>query len=157
MPTYEYVCDACAHELEAFQSMKDDPLTKCPACNKKKLRRRISAGAGFIFKGSGFYITDYRSSAYQEAAAKDSKDSKASESGEAGKPADSAAAPEKQDKSRTAERPDKPDTPENQSSQETRPPAAPSRSARPSPASPASPGGPAKGRKPAPGKGRRKG
>jgi len=60
MPTYDYVCDACGHELAAFQSITDDPLTECPACGEPRLRRRIGAGAGIIFKGSGFYETDYK-------------------------------------------------------------------------------------------------
>ena len=65
MPTYEYECQKCGHRFEEFQSMKDAPLVKCPKC-KGKLKRLIGAGAGFLFKGSGFYITDYRSSSYQE-------------------------------------------------------------------------------------------
>ncbi|HWA28192.1 MAG TPA: FmdB family zinc ribbon protein [Lacunisphaera sp.] len=60
MPTYEYVCTKCGHEMEAFQSMKDAPLTKCPACRKAGLKRKVGGGAGLIFKGSGFYITDYK-------------------------------------------------------------------------------------------------
>jgi putative FmdB family regulatory protein len=60
MPTYEYVCTKCDHEMEAFQSMKDAPLKKCPACQKAGLKRKIGGGAGLIFKGSGFYITDYK-------------------------------------------------------------------------------------------------
>ena len=60
MPTYEYECDACGHTLEAFQSMSDKPLRKCPKCGKLKLQRLIGAGAGIIFKGSGFYETDYK-------------------------------------------------------------------------------------------------
>lgn len=60
MPTYEYICTKCGHELEAFQSMKEAPLTKCPACRKAGLKRKIGGGAGLIFKGSGFYITDYK-------------------------------------------------------------------------------------------------
>lgn len=63
MPTYEYLCEACGHELEAFQSMKEAPLLKCPKCGKKKLRRKIGTGAAIIFKGSGFYETDYKKSA----------------------------------------------------------------------------------------------
>ncbi len=59
MPTYHYKCKACDHEFEEFQSMSEDPLTKCPACGKKKLVRLIS-GAGLVFKGSGFYLTDYK-------------------------------------------------------------------------------------------------
>lgn len=72
MPTYDYECDACGHRFELFQSMKDQPIKKCPACKKSKARRLIGMGAGVIFKGSGFYCTDYRSSTYSEAAKKDS-------------------------------------------------------------------------------------
>ena len=60
MPTYEYACKLCGHTFETFQSIKDEPLRKCPACKKAGLRRLISGGAGLIFKGSGFYETDYR-------------------------------------------------------------------------------------------------
>lgn len=71
MPTYDYECSACGARFEAFQSIKDKPLTKCEKCGKKKIRRLIGAGAGLIFKGSGFYITDYRGKDYGEAAKKD--------------------------------------------------------------------------------------
>lgn len=60
MPTYEYVCTKCGHHLETFQSMKDAPLKRCPHCKKQGLRRLIGGGAGFIFKGTGFYETDYK-------------------------------------------------------------------------------------------------
>jgi putative FmdB family regulatory protein len=60
MPTYEYVCAKCGHEMEAFQPMKAAPLKKCPACGRSALRRKIGGGAGLIFKGTGFYITDYK-------------------------------------------------------------------------------------------------
>ena len=60
MPTYEYLCAKCGHEMEAFQSMKDEPLKLCPACKRRTLRRKVGGGAGLIFKGSGFYITDYK-------------------------------------------------------------------------------------------------
>ena len=66
MPTYEYVCDACEHEFEEFQSMSAKHLKKCPECGKPKLRRLIGTGAGIIFKGSGFYETDYRSDGYNK-------------------------------------------------------------------------------------------
>lgn len=66
MPTYEYVCDACEHEFEEFQSMSAKHLKKCPECGKNKLRRLIGTGAGIIFKGSGFYETDYRSDGYNK-------------------------------------------------------------------------------------------
>jgi putative FmdB family regulatory protein len=62
MPTYDYRCDACRHEFDAFQSISDAPLRKCPKCGKQRLRRLIGAGAGIIFKGSGFYETDYKRS-----------------------------------------------------------------------------------------------
>jgi putative FmdB family regulatory protein len=71
MPTYDYHCDACEHEFEEFQSFSEKPLTKCPQCGKRKLRRLFGTGAGVIFKGSGFYQTDYRSDSYKEAAKAD--------------------------------------------------------------------------------------
>jgi putative FmdB family regulatory protein len=70
VPTYEYQCRACAHRFEASQRITASPLTRCPQCGKK-VDRLISAGAGFLFKGSGFHTTDYRSKPYQEAAKKD--------------------------------------------------------------------------------------
>jgi len=79
MPTYEYACSKCGHEFEKFQSIAEEPLTVCPKdlCARKKwgrgkIKKKISAGAGLIFKGTGFYITDYRSDKYKEAAKKDS-------------------------------------------------------------------------------------
>ncbi len=73
MPTYEYKCEKCGHQFEVFQSMKDDRLTDCPqeAC-EGPIRRLIGTGAGIIFKGSGFYETDYRSDSYKKAAKADS-------------------------------------------------------------------------------------
>lgn len=71
MPTYDYLCESCDHRFEAFQSMTQKPLRKCPQCKKAKLQRLIGAGAGVIFKGSGFYQTDYRSDAFQQDAKKD--------------------------------------------------------------------------------------
>lgn len=80
MPTYDYICDACGHEFEAFESIKADPQTDCPECREAKLRRKIGAGAAILFKGSGFYQTDYRSESYKQRAAAD-------------KPADSSSKP----------------------------------------------------------------
>ncbi len=60
MPTYEYACPKCGHQFEQFQSMRDEPLKKCPKCGKTGLKRLVGGGAGLIFKGSGFYITDYK-------------------------------------------------------------------------------------------------
>lgn len=79
MPTYQYRCLECADEFEEYQSIVDDPLEKCIKCDGK-VQRLISGGAGFLFKGSGFYITDYRSSNYKKDAAKDKSDSTASKS-----------------------------------------------------------------------------
>src|SRR2546427_10404479 len=96
MPTYEYVCEKCGHQFEKVQSMSAKPLATCPEdlCHqsrwgKGKVKRTISGGAGLLFKGSGFYITDYRSDKYKEAAKKEaapasssSADSKSSPGGE---------------------------------------------------------------------------
>jgi putative FmdB family regulatory protein len=68
MPTYEYECSACHHRLEELQSFSDKPLKKCPNCKKNKLQRLIGTGAAILFKGAGFYQTDYRSESYKSAA-----------------------------------------------------------------------------------------
>lgn len=73
MPTYDYRCKACRHEFELFQSMTDSPRRKCPACGKSSLERLIGTGAALLFKGSGFYQTDYRSDSYRKAAESDGK------------------------------------------------------------------------------------
>ena len=78
MPTYDYVCDACEHEFELFQSIKAGPKRKCPKCGRLKLRRLIGPGAAIVFKGSGFYKTDYRSESYKKAAAADKKNNTSS-------------------------------------------------------------------------------
>ena len=80
MPTYDYVCDACGHAFELFQSMADSVKRTCPKCKKRKLRRLIGTGGAIMFKGSGFYQTDYRSESYKKAAAADKTPSKKSES-----------------------------------------------------------------------------
>jgi len=80
MPTYDYVCDACSHEFELFQQMSAPVKRKCPECGKPKLRRLVGIGAGVIFRGSGFYETDYRSDSYKKAAEAEKKSS--SKSGE---------------------------------------------------------------------------
>src|SRR5437773_8164201 len=71
MPTYEYQCNACKHRFEELQSFSEAPLKKCPQCKKKKLQRLLGAGAAIIFKGAGFYQTDYRSESYKSAAKAD--------------------------------------------------------------------------------------
>ena len=81
MPTYEYECQKCGHRFEEFQSMNDAPLKKCPQC-KGRVKRLIGAGAGFLFKGSGFYTTDYRSSGYSEKKKKDAGDAAPAAGGE---------------------------------------------------------------------------
>ena len=68
MPTYDYICDSCAHEFEAFESIKSDPQKLCPECHALTLRRKIGPGAAILFKGSGFYQTDYRSESYKKGA-----------------------------------------------------------------------------------------
>ena len=73
MPTYEYKCARCAHQFETFQSITAQPLKKCPECGKAALERLIGTGAAVLFKGSGFYQTDYRSSSYKKAAEADAK------------------------------------------------------------------------------------
>ena len=71
MPTYDYLCDACGHEFELFQSINDPVQRKCPDCKKLKLRRLFGTGAAVVFKGSGFYQTDYRSESYKKGAEKE--------------------------------------------------------------------------------------
>jgi len=85
MPTYEYECAKCHKDFEIFQSMKDDALKTCPKekCRQKtwgkgKVKRKLGAGAGFIFKGSGFYITDYRSEGYKKSKSDSAKSSDSS-------------------------------------------------------------------------------
>ncbi|MCR4413047.1 MAG: zinc ribbon domain-containing protein [Thermoguttaceae bacterium] len=87
MPTYDYVCDACEYEFELFQSITADPEKKCPKCGRNKLRRLIGPGAAIVFRGSGFYKTDYRSESYKKAAAADTPAS-ASSNGKANGKAD---------------------------------------------------------------------
>lgn len=88
MPTYDYECDACGHKLEIFQSITAEPLNKCPECKKKKLRRLLGTGAALMFKGSGFYTTDYRSEGYKKRAEADKKSSEGGSS-ESSKSSDS--------------------------------------------------------------------
>jgi len=82
MPTYEYQCNACGHEFELFQSMTAPVKKKCPECGKLKLARLIGTGAGVLFRGSGFYETDYRSESYKKAAEAEKKAAKPSSNSE---------------------------------------------------------------------------
>ena len=84
MPTYEYVCEACEQGFEEFQGFNDPVLTTCPQCGKKKLRRLFGSGAAILFKGSGFYETDYRSESYKSAAKKEQEGSGKSSTADAG-------------------------------------------------------------------------
>ena len=93
MPTYEYLCDNCSHTFEKFQSITASPVRKCPNCAKMKVRRLIGCGAGIIFKGSGFYETDYRSEGYKKAAKSENE---------------KAAPAKSEDKSKNAKKPDSP-------------------------------------------------
>jgi putative FmdB family regulatory protein len=76
MPTYEYQCEACEHNFDEFQSMSEAPLKTCPKCGKRRLRRVFGTGAAILFKGSGFYQTDYRSDSYKSAAKAEQEASK---------------------------------------------------------------------------------
>jgi putative FmdB family regulatory protein len=89
MPTYDYVCNACGHVLEAFQSINEPVLRKCPRCKKPKLERRIGPGAGILFKGGGFYQTDYRSESYKQGESSEKGEGKAKESTPSAEPAKS--------------------------------------------------------------------
>jgi len=81
MPTYEYRCESCGHEFEKFQSITAKSFRKCPVCGKSSIKRLIGAGAGIIFKGSGFYQTDYRTESYKKARKSDKSDSTTAVSG----------------------------------------------------------------------------
>lgn len=85
MPNYDYQCDACGHEWEMFQRMVEDAIKKCPECKKKKARRLFGTGAAIMFKGSGFYETDYRSDSYKKAAKADQESSKSDSGGKSEK------------------------------------------------------------------------
>jgi len=82
MPTYDYLCDACGHQLEIFQGINDAPVKKCPECKKNKLQRQFGTGAAIVFKGSGFYQTDYRSESYKKGAKAEEKKSDSGEKSE---------------------------------------------------------------------------
>lgn len=98
MPTYDYECDACSHTFELFQKFSDPVKKKCPECGKLKLRRLFGTGAAVMFKGSGFYQTDYRSDSYKKAAAADKKSTDTSKS-------DSSSSSSKSDKSSSSKKP----------------------------------------------------
>ena len=96
MPTYEYACEKCGNHFEIFQSMKDDPLKTCPKCKKPALKRLLGTGAGLIFKGSGFYITDYKKKSGSSGPSEtksSSTESKSTKSGGEGKSSGTTKAP----------------------------------------------------------------
>src|SRR5262249_33550471 len=87
MPTYDYICDDCGHEFEVYESITAEPRKDCPECRHDTLRRKIGPGAAILFKGSGFYQTDYRSESYKKAAKADKpSDGAAKSSGESSSP-----------------------------------------------------------------------
>lgn len=101
MPTYDYLCASCNHKFEKFESMSANPSKKCPECGKMQLKRLIGAGAGVIFKGSGFYETDYRSDSYKQGK-KDAKPEKTKkESKSTDKKAKTDAKPKSESKKKT--------------------------------------------------------
>jgi len=85
MPTYDYQCSACDHTFELFQGINDPVKRKCPQCGKQKLNRLFGTGAAIVFKGSGFYQTDYRSEGYKKAAEAEKKSSEGKSTGDSGK------------------------------------------------------------------------
>lgn len=104
MPTYDYRCKSCGHEMDMFQSMSERPKRKCPACGKNQLERLIGMGGGLLFKGQGAWQTDYRSKSYTEGAKKDQEAAKSASSeskGDADKPSQ-AAKPSKDPKAKAA-------------------------------------------------------
>ncbi len=112
MPTYDYVCKACDHRFEEFQSMSAKLLRTCPKCGKKALERLIGIGAGVLFKGGGFYETDYRSDSYAKAAEAEKKSSEPKTEAKPDTKAESKSDTKTESKSEsTSSKPDKADTP----------------------------------------------
>ena len=109
MPTYEYACKACGHAFERMQGMTEAPVRTCPKCGKRRVQRLISSGGGLLFKGSGFYITDYRSQGYKDKAKADV---------EPAKPATEKAKPETKAEAKVPEKP-KTETPKPEAPKKT--------------------------------------
>ena len=106
MPTYDYECDACGHTFELFQSIMEPVQKKCPKCGKLKLRRLFGTGAAVVFKGSGFYQTDYRSDSYKKAAEKDKPASESKSDSKSESKTDSKSESKSESKPSTESKPD---------------------------------------------------
>lgn len=116
MPTYDYECDACQHKWELFQKITEEPVKKCPKCGKRKAVRQFGIGAALVFKGSGFYETDYRSESYKKSAKADAKSSESdTKSSKSESPSEgNAKSSSKTDSSAPGSKPDsKPNKPKN--------------------------------------------
>jgi len=112
MPTYEYECRKCGHHFEEFQMMTDPPIKVCPKCKSRRVKRLIGAGAGILFKGKGFYTTDYRSDAYRESAKQETsksseKDSKSPSKESKPAASDAAGGGSKSEKKKSEKKPSK--------------------------------------------------
>ena len=112
MPTYDYECTACDHKFELFQKITDNPIKKCPACKKLKLNRLFGTGMAIVFKGSGFYQTDYRSDSYKKSAESDKKSNEPAPSDSKSATSDSSTTP-KSDSASTKPAADKPSSTES--------------------------------------------
>jgi putative FmdB family regulatory protein len=106
MPTYDYACGACGHRFERMHAMSQAPVRRCPKCGKRRVKRQVSSGGGFLFKGTGFYITDYRSKGYQEKAKADTEATKPKE--DKSKPPEQPKPPEKSPEKPKEKPPEKP-------------------------------------------------
>jgi putative FmdB family regulatory protein len=107
MPTYDYICDACGHEFEAYESIMAASRTDCPECKEPKLRRKIGPGAAILFKGSGFYQTDYRSDSYKKAAEADKSSSEPAKPAAESKSSTESSSPSKSEPAKAAPTPSK--------------------------------------------------
>lgn len=105
MPTYDYRCATCGHEFEAFQPITEDPISRCPKCKKAHVKRLIGTGAGLLFKGGGFYLTDNRSEGYKQKA---KEETKSAESASGGEKSDKADKSDKKDGGGSGDAPKKP-------------------------------------------------
>jgi putative FmdB family regulatory protein len=103
MPTYDYECDDCGHTFELFQAISEPVKRKCPKCGKLRLRRLFGTGAAVVFKGSGFYQTDYRSESYKKGAEKDKKSSEPKSDGKGESKSEGKSEPKSESKSKSSD------------------------------------------------------